>query len=225
MKAVFFGSIGTIVETSEMQRDAFNLAFKVHGLSWHWDAQIYRDKLLVSGGKARIAAFARARGETVEAGQIHATKTEIFQKLLGDAELSARDGVIETLEFAKQNALKSAFLSTTDLNSINMVRARTKGLRSDYIDLVTSAQNAFPQKPSTEVFQYGLSVLNVAARDVVVIEDNIDGVVAAKDLGCYVIAFPGANTQGQRYSAADEVITTDLFGAVRDKLLGESAFA
>ena len=33
MKALFFGSIGTIVETSEIQRQSFNLAFKDAGLT------------------------------------------------------------------------------------------------------------------------------------------------------------------------------------------------
>jgi len=28
MKAILFGSIGTLVETSELQRQSFNLAFK-----------------------------------------------------------------------------------------------------------------------------------------------------------------------------------------------------
>ena len=30
-KAVLFGSIGTLVETSDLQRDAFNEAFKISG--------------------------------------------------------------------------------------------------------------------------------------------------------------------------------------------------
>ena len=37
MKALFFGSIGTIVETSEIQRQSFNLAFKEAGLNWYWN--------------------------------------------------------------------------------------------------------------------------------------------------------------------------------------------
>ena len=32
-KAVLFGSIGTLAETSDLQRDAFNEAFKISGLA------------------------------------------------------------------------------------------------------------------------------------------------------------------------------------------------
>jgi len=36
-KALLFGSIGSIVETSEIQRKSFNKAFKQYGLDWNWD--------------------------------------------------------------------------------------------------------------------------------------------------------------------------------------------
>ena len=34
-KAILFGSIGTIVETSELQRKSFNQAFFEAGLDWN----------------------------------------------------------------------------------------------------------------------------------------------------------------------------------------------
>jgi len=37
MKSIFFGSIGSLVECSEIQRKAFNLAFKEYGLDWYWN--------------------------------------------------------------------------------------------------------------------------------------------------------------------------------------------
>ena len=49
-KAVLFGSIGTLAETSDLQRDAFNEAFKISGLDWFWDEDIYRKLLSKSGG-------------------------------------------------------------------------------------------------------------------------------------------------------------------------------
>ena len=40
MQALFFGSIGTIVETSQLQYDAFHVAFAQHGLEWHWEKEL-----------------------------------------------------------------------------------------------------------------------------------------------------------------------------------------
>ena len=41
MKSIFFGSIGSLVECSEIQRKAFNLAFKEYGLDWYWNIANY----------------------------------------------------------------------------------------------------------------------------------------------------------------------------------------
>ena len=75
MKALFFGSIGTVVETSWLQYYAFHVAFVRHGLDWHWDLPTYREMLKISGGANRISAFADKRDEQVDAKAIHATKT------------------------------------------------------------------------------------------------------------------------------------------------------
>ena len=41
MKALLFGSIGVIAETSELQRQAYNMAFAEHGLDWYWNVANY----------------------------------------------------------------------------------------------------------------------------------------------------------------------------------------
>jgi beta-phosphoglucomutase-like phosphatase (HAD superfamily) len=57
-KAVLFGSIGTIIETSDLQRKAFNQAFKKNNLNWVWTKKIYKILLNKSGGKDRISNYA-----------------------------------------------------------------------------------------------------------------------------------------------------------------------
>ena len=58
-KALLFGSIGTIVETSEIQRKSFNSAFKIAGLKWNWTKEIYKNLLNKSGGEERILRYAK----------------------------------------------------------------------------------------------------------------------------------------------------------------------
>ena len=57
-KAILFGSIGTLIETSDLQRESFNEAFKEAGLDWYWDQEDYRLLLKQSGGTKRIEDFA-----------------------------------------------------------------------------------------------------------------------------------------------------------------------
>ena len=54
-KALLFGSIGSIVETSEIQRKSFNEAFRKYGIDWNWTRTEYLSLLSKSGGKDRIS--------------------------------------------------------------------------------------------------------------------------------------------------------------------------
>ena len=72
-KAVLFGSIGTIIETSEIQRQSFNDAFKEAGLDWYWDETDYKNLLQKSGGAKRIEDFAQKNNSTVDASKIRIT--------------------------------------------------------------------------------------------------------------------------------------------------------
>ena len=85
MSAILFGSISTVADTSELQRAAFNQAFAEHGLDWTWDRDDYRAMLATSGGRSRVAEYARARGQAVDAQAVHATKSALFQKSLAGA--------------------------------------------------------------------------------------------------------------------------------------------
>ena len=54
IKAVLFGSIGTIIETSDIQRNCFNQAFQKVGLNWYWSKKIYKSMLKKPGGKKEL---------------------------------------------------------------------------------------------------------------------------------------------------------------------------
>ena len=96
MRALFFGSIGSIVETSELQRQAFNEAFAEHGLDWHWDQATYQGLLSLGGGDNRIATYAQSQAKRVDDRALHQTKTQRFQSLLTRGQLAIREGVVDT---------------------------------------------------------------------------------------------------------------------------------
>jgi len=53
---LFFGGIGTLVETSEMQFDAFNQAFTDNNIDFQWRRDDYIESLSSSGGQNRLAS-------------------------------------------------------------------------------------------------------------------------------------------------------------------------
>jgi hypothetical protein len=82
MPALLFGSISTVADTLELQRQAYNRAFAEHGLDWRWDRDDYVAMLDRSGGQDRVAAYADSVGATVDAAAIHKTKSTIFRESL-----------------------------------------------------------------------------------------------------------------------------------------------
>lgn len=62
LKALIFDVDGTLAETEEAHRQAFNDTFAAAGLGWHWDHATYLRLLKVTGGKERMAAYAAETG-------------------------------------------------------------------------------------------------------------------------------------------------------------------
>ena len=81
-KALLFGSIGTLIESSDIQRNSFNEAFKEAGLDWYWDEEDYRSLLKKSGGTKRVEDFAEKNNVNVNASKIRNRNTEIFSSFI-----------------------------------------------------------------------------------------------------------------------------------------------
>ena len=82
MKALFFGSIGVIAETSELQRQAYNAAFREYGLDWYWSIANYCQMLKKPGGMNRIAFFSNGALSADEVNLIHAKKEAFYSDYL-----------------------------------------------------------------------------------------------------------------------------------------------
>ena len=55
--SIFFGSIGVLAETSELQRQAYNTALKLNGINWQWNIGTYCGLLQKPGGQKRLSSF------------------------------------------------------------------------------------------------------------------------------------------------------------------------
>lgn len=208
MPAILFGSISTLSDTSEMQREAFNRAFAQHGLDWTWDRQQYQDLVKSNGGADRIAAYAADRGEQVDAAAVHQTKSALFQQALGETAVQARPGVVDTIHQARKQGSKVALVTTTPPENVSaLLAALSPDISEKDFDVVldlTSATDA--SKPDPAVYRLALERLAVDARECVAVEDNVGGVASAVGAGITCLAFPNSNTAGHDFAQAAETI-------------------
>ena len=216
MTALLFGSIGTLADTSELQRQSFNEAFAAHDLNWNWSRDDYRALLTSSGGAQRIADYAKQQGDDVDAAAVHATKSEIFQRKLTEDGVPARAGVVETIAEAQRDGDAIALVTTT---SAANVAALTKALAPEVdlggFALVVSTDDVDTPKPAPDAYRFALERLGEDAAACVAIEDNVGGVQAATAAGLTCVAFPNENTVDHDFDQADRTVQSLAYGDLR----------
>lgn len=217
VQAIIFGGIGTLVETSELQRQAFNQAFEEAGIPWHWDIALYRRLLSTPGGQNRIRHYAASRqsGDAPSDEQVralHARKTELFREALGRARLEARGGVQRLINQARNNDVRVAIASTTSKANISALLDSSR-LENRLFDAVLHRGDVERPKPDAEVYVECLRQLGITAQHAVAVEDSDSGVEAAIAAGVACIALPGENTAWQDFNEASLVVGDHTAGA------------
>ena len=115
-KSIIFGSIGTIVETSNIQRKSFNKAFKKLGLDWYWSVNEYKKLLEKSGGENRLSKYANEKNIKINTKKLRDLKTEFFNNYLKRNRLKPRAGILSIINFCKKNHIKLGFATSTSVN-------------------------------------------------------------------------------------------------------------
>lgn len=219
MAAILFGSISTLADTSEMQRRAFNDAFAAHDLDWSWSREDYVSMLGSNGGASRISDYASSRGQDVDSGAIHATKSEIFQKLVASEGVEPRPGVLDTMAAAREHGIKLGLVTTTSPDNVAALLDSFEKISADAFDIVVDSSKVSDNKPDPAAYRFAVDGLGEDPAQCVAIEDNVGGVESAMAASIRCVAFPNANTTEGDFSAAVE--TVDRLDAERVRGLAE----
>jgi HAD superfamily hydrolase (TIGR01509 family) len=207
-KAILFGSIGTLIETSELQRTAFNQAFSENGLDWNWNPTQYQDLLKKSGGRQRIEDFAAQQGIEVDASKLHDEKTKIFDDLMVRGDVLLRPGVANLIDQALDNGIKLAFVTSTSKDNVDAVfQALKNQLNRSIFSFIGNDKMVSNTKPKPDIYLKTLSELNLKAEDCVAIEDTEVSMQSALAASIKCIGFPGAFAKDNDFSSA--ILVTD----------------
>lgn len=210
LEAVIFDVDGTLAETEELHRAAFNDAFARHGRDWRWDAASYHELLAVEGGLARLRAFVervapRELANLEHAGEleaIHATKSDLYLSLVEEG-APLRPGVARLLHDVRSAGLKLAACTTSSRANFEALILNALGFEAlEWFGAVVTREDVEAVKPDAAPYRATLARLGVAADRAIVIEDSARGVAAARGAGIDVIAAPGLYTRGEDLSGA-----------------------
>lgn len=213
--ALIFDVDGTLAETEELHRQAFNEAFIRHGLDWHWDRAIYRGLLRVTGGKERIRAYQdRLRIDLplsdADIGALHRVKTAHYAELIETGCCPLRPGVMDLLTAAKARGQRLAIATTTSHGNIDALLARALGSRwaADF-DAIVAGDDVRHKKPAPDVYLEVLARLKLDAPDCIAIEDSANGLIAASGANIPVLITRSMFFRDDDFSGA-RVVLNDL---------------
>jgi HAD superfamily hydrolase (TIGR01509 family) len=214
-RALIFDVDGTLADTEETHRQAFNAAFLAHNLGWEWSPELYGDLLGVTGGKERIGKYldSAPMPESDKAALrrlvplVHSTKTRLFTEFVEMGNVPLRPGVARLIGAARAAGIPLAIASTTTPANVNTLLTRTLGLGAQgWFSAIATGDVVANKKPAPDIYRLALGTLRLPASGCVAIEDSALGVRAAKAAGLYTIAVPTRWTASQDLSAADLVL-------------------
>ena len=127
IQCLIFDFDGTLAETEEAHRNAFNKAFNSNKLNWYWDQHIYKKLLQIAGGKERIEFYNKSFSSnskqisSKDIEEIHLQKTKFYSQSVSQGLVQLRPGIRELLEKAKYNKKKIAISTSTSRDNVTLL--------------------------------------------------------------------------------------------------------
>jgi HAD superfamily hydrolase (TIGR01509 family) len=212
-RALIFDVDGTLAETEEIHRRAFNETFAYFDLGWEWSIALYKDLLKVTGGKERIRQFVRLDpgcGHDISDGDIaelHRFKTARYAQLVASGACSLRPGVADAIHAAVVRGQRLAIATTTSRHNVEALFSATLGKGgTGLFSAIVAGDEVRQKKPAPDVYMKVLSLLETPNHECLAIEDSRNGFVAASRAGIAALITRSAYFQDEEFNGAFAII-------------------
>jgi HAD superfamily hydrolase (TIGR01509 family) len=185
-----------------------------------WSVAQYREKLLIGGGKERMASLltpafiaaaglsADKEGQQAAVAAWHRRKTEIYLDLVASGAVPPRAGVARLVAAARDAGWRVAVASTSAQASVQATLERAVGAALAAQVLVFAGDIVPHKKPAPDIYLLALRELGVTAADAVVVEDSRNGLLAAVGAGIACLVTVNDFTAGEDFSPAALVVSS-----------------
>lgn len=217
LRALIFDVDGTLADTESAHRAAFNHAFAVSGLDWHWDEMLYTELLNITGGRERIQHYiktaqpdmgrlgAMAASDAVD--RLFELKTIAYVRAVNSGAVSLRPGVLKLINDAFTQGLQLAIATTTSPVNIAALLSRTVGPHwRQKFAAIGDGSSAPVKKPDPQVYLQVLAALKLDATQCLALEDSSNGLRAATAAGLATLITPTRYTAHHDFRDAMRVL-------------------
>ena len=221
IKGIIFDVDGTLADTEEIHRRAFNQAFREVDLGC-WDKKKYIELLAISGGRERIKHFLQQDKQWNAAEpldqfcrNLHRRKSEIYREKLMHSRIKLRPGVKRLLNEALDKKICIGIATSSSQENLLTLLHSTLGKHSlSWFNTIVTSDVVVDKKPSPVVYQFALANLGIPPDYCVAIEDSSNGNKAALAAGLKTVITTHQFTAGSKFSGAS--IVADKLGEAGD---------
>jgi HAD superfamily hydrolase (TIGR01509 family) len=213
LAALIFDVDGTLAETEEIHRLAFDETFAEAGLPWRWDADLYRVLLRTTGGKERIRRFLDLRGVAPESvsdariAELHARKTALYGARIAEGRVALRPGVAALLAAARDRGLRLAIATTTSRPNIEILLDVVFGAAgATMFETMVCGEDVVMKKPAPDAYLEALRRLALPAAACLAFEDSANGLASARAAGLATIVTPSLYTGDESFEGAAAIL-------------------
>ena len=216
LEALIFDCDGTLAETEEAHRAAFNKMFAERGLDWHWSIKTYGELLKITGGKERMRHFVRHytppraqyfidHDELIP--QMHVQKTAIYMDLVRTGEVPLRPGIERLLREARAEGMRLAIATTTNIEPLTALFEGTLGKDAlGWFEAVAAGDMVANKKPAPDVYEMALEGLGLQGPQCLAFEDTRNGILSAQAANVPVLITVSEYSAGQDFAGALAVV-------------------
>ena len=218
MKMLISDLDGTIVETEDYHRLAYNALFTQLGLSRKWSKKDYMDRLQTIGGNKfrEVFSWMELPEEEYEETKtkLYHQKTKLYAELitadLKSGQLGLRPG-IRRLFAEVQDAGVPIAIATACVRwaAEQVIEAALGRVFLESLVVLCGGESTENKKPHPDIYLLVAKKSGVDPQDCVVLEDTAHGMTAAKEAGMFCVVTPSEFALDHDFSRAD-IIANDL---------------
>lgn len=191
LEALIFGGIGTLAEVAELDRAAWNAAFRAHGIGWDWSWDTYAELMRPGGDRQLAARYAAHMDMVVDAETLDRTHQKQFATMLAGG-VPLRPGVARVMNWAARGGVKLAMVSRSEPEPVRaLLKATARERGGTSFDVAILRDDVERLAPHPEAMVAAVTELGIGPGRAVAVVDTVAALEAARRAGLPVLAFPG----------------------------------
>lgn len=204
IKAVIFDFDGLLVDTEYLW---YQIYCELLQENFGYSLSIETFNLGVGSSNGELFKYiSEESGLTVDTEQIRENGARIFSEK--SKNLGLMNGVYELLSILHSKGIRMVIATSSPYKRPTSILEKLGVL--DMFEFIVSKEHVQHTKPSPDLFIQAFEKLGLPKEQVVILEDSVNGVIAANRAGIKVLAIPNSITKNSNFPSKTEIMRSIL---------------